>query len=128
MVKTLKDKTLLVAGGRNIFVSELWIDHTLNLYYPSDAYPPKEIVSGGASGIDACGEMFAQSIGIPVKIFEADWKTHGKAAGPIRNKEMAEYADILLLIWNGKSRGSANMKHQMEKLNKPIHEVILRNL
>lgn len=29
------------------------------------------------------------------------------------------------LIWAGKSRGSANMKKEMEKLNKPVYEVIV---
>ncbi len=61
-----------------------------------------------------------------LKEFPPDWEKHGKAAGPIRNKEMAEYADALLLIWDGKSRGSASMKKEMEKLEKPIYEVILK--
>jgi hypothetical protein len=39
---------------------------------------------------------------------------------------MAEYADALLLIWNGESRGSANMKENMVKLGKPVYEVILK--
>jgi hypothetical protein len=39
---------------------------------------------------------------------------------------MAEYADALLLIWDGSSRGSANMRQQMERRGKPVYEVILR--
>ena len=50
---------------------------------------------------------------------------NGKAAGHVRNKKMAEYGDALLLIWDGKSKGSANMKKEMQKLNKPIYEVTL---
>lgn len=60
------------------------------------------------------------------KEFPADWKAHGKAAGPIRNKQMAEYADALLLIWDGESKGSASMKNEMLKLNKPVYEVIIK--
>jgi hypothetical protein len=41
---------------------------------------------------------------------------------------MAEYADALLLIWDGKSRGSLNMKQQMLKLEKPVYEVIVKKL
>lgn len=63
---------------------------------------------------------------IPTTIFSADWDTHGKAAGHIRNKEMAEYADALLLIWDGESKGSKNMKENMIKLKKPVYEVILK--
>ena len=57
--------------------------------------------------------------------FLADWDSHGKAAGPIRNRQMAEYADELLLIWDGKSRGSASMRNEMLKLHKPVHEIIV---
>lgn len=39
----------------------------------------------------------------------SDWKRDGKAAGPIRNRAMAEYADALILVWDGSSRGSGNM-------------------
>jgi hypothetical protein len=39
---------------------------------------------------------------------------------------MVDYADVLLLIWDGESRGSKNMKETMIKLGKPVYEVILR--
>jgi hypothetical protein len=42
-------------------------------------------------------------------MFPAKWDKYGKAAGPLRNREMAAYADALILVWDGKSRGSANM-------------------
>ena len=58
--------------------------------------------------------------------FKAEWTIHGKAAGPIRNRKMAEYGDALLLIWDGTSKGSSNMKIEMEKRNKPIYEIIIK--
>lgn len=60
-----------------------------------------------------------------IKEFPADWDTHGRAAGPIRNRQMAEYADQLLLIWDGKSPGSHNMRCCMSKLKKPTTQVVL---
>jgi hypothetical protein len=86
-----------------------------------------EVVSGGSKGIDFLGELFAQSYDIHLKEFPADWETHNKAAGPIRNKQMAEYADALLLIWNGESKGSKNMKETMIKLGKPVYEIIIKS-
>jgi len=97
----------------------------------------KEIVSGGCpSGVDFGTKQFAEcdywndysvlDYQLIYTEFPADWNTHGKAAGPIRNKQMAEYSDILLLIWDGKSKGSANMKKEMEKLGKPVYEVIIK--
>lgn len=70
-----------------------------------------EVVSGGCRGIDREGVSVAGLHDIPISVFPADWKKHGRAAGPIRNKEMACYADSLILIWDGKSRGSNSMRN-----------------
>ena len=85
-----------------------------------------EVVSGTAKGVDRAGEEYAEYYDIPVKRFYPDWDQHGRAAGPIRNRQMAEYADCLLLIWDGSSRGSLSMKHEMERLGKPVYEVIVK--
>lgn len=96
-----------------------------------------EVVCGMAKGVDLAGKYFAENdwkqdyplcsdYKIPVAEFPADWDKHGKSAGHIRNAEMAKYADALLLIWDGESRGSANMKAQMERLGKPVYEVIIK--
>ena len=74
----------------------------------SQRYGICEIVSGGASGADSVGEHFAKESGIVCKIFPADWSTYGKSAGPIRNGQMAEYADAVILFPGG--RGTANMR------------------
>ena len=68
-----------------------------------------EIVSGRAKGVDQFGEWYARANKITLSIFPANWQQYGNAAGPIRNKEMAEYADACIVIWNGKSAGSTNM-------------------
>lgn len=113
---------LIIAGSRTLDPSPSFIWDTIKMLGISNI---KEIVSGRAYGVDQAGEHWASHYEVPVKPFPADWDKHGKAAGFIRNAEMAKYADQLLLIWDGKSRGSANMKQQMLKLNKPIYEVIL---
>jgi hypothetical protein len=82
-----------------------------------------EIVSGAACGADQMGENYAANNNIPVKEFPADWNTHGKAAGPIRNKQMAEYADALIAVWDGKSKGTKNMIETMNKLKKPVYVI-----
>ena len=71
------------------------------------------IVSGKCSGADLLGEHYAKSRGIPIEEFPADWNKHGKAAGPIRNKQMAYYASHLIVFWNGNDKGgSINMIKQ----------------
>jgi hypothetical protein len=84
-----------------------------------------EVVSGCARGVDHMGEVWAAKHGIPITKFPADWDKHGKAAGPIRNEQMSEYADALILLMYPDSRGSANMLKCMQKLNKPYHVELL---
>jgi hypothetical protein len=126
---------LIIAGSRDLnpcqtFIHELIvglfrIGHEQNVTNHTQV----EIVCGLAKGVDLAGRDYALEYfdtPMSIKQFPADWETHGKAAGPIRNGQMAEYADVLLLIWDGESKGSANMKENMLKLKKPIYEVILK--
>ena len=68
-----------------------------------------EVVSGTAKGVDQLGEYWASEHDIPVKEFPAKWDEFGKAAGYKRNVQMAEYADALIAIWDGGSRGTKHM-------------------
>lgn len=77
----------------------------------------EEVVSGCARGADSYGELIAEEYNISVKKFPAQWNVYGRGAGYIRNAEMAEYADSLVLIWDGASTGSANML-ELAKKNK----------
>ena len=72
-------------------------------------WTPSEVVSGCARGPDLMGEQWAKSRGIPVKQFPANWDAHGKAAGPIRNKEMADYAEAAVIMWDEQSKGTKSM-------------------
>ena len=115
---------LIIAGGRDLCVHAVEIEQILEERVHDWKNRITEIFSGCASGADQAGEYFARKHDIIVKKFPANWDKHGRAAGPIRNQEMAEYGDILLLIWDGKSRGSASMKREMTKQQKPILEKI----
>lgn len=94
----------IIAGSRNINVYELVLDaiRCSNIEI-------SEVICGEAKGIDILGKRYAEENGIPTKSFPADWNTHGRAAGPIRNKQMAEYGEALIAIWDGKSKGTKNM-------------------
>lgn len=111
---------LIIAGGRDQVMSETDIHTWIQRY----GLTPTEIISGGANGADRAGEAYAAQFNLPIKLFPADWRKHGKAAGPLRNKQMAEYADAVLLIWDGESRGSASMRREMFAVSKPVFEVI----
>lgn len=88
---------------------------TLDLYgmvkrlVQESGFDVTEVVCGGAQGIDKVGERWALVNHIPIKYFLPDWERFGKKAGPIRNREMAQYADAAIILWDGKSRGTRNM-------------------
>lgn len=66
-------------------------------------------VKGEKYGADYLGEQYAKENKIPLKLFPADWKQHGKKAGYLRNEEMAKYATHCICFWDGKSKGTAMM-------------------
>jgi hypothetical protein len=62
------------------------------------------------TGADRLAARVARRMELPLEPHPADWKTHGKAAGPIRNEEMAASgADLCLAFWDGKSKGTMDM-------------------
>ena len=115
---------LMIAGSRNLRIEPAFIDLTLRFHGIQDEV--EEVVSGGAEGVDWAGEEYSiDYLDQEARVVQADW-LQGHSAGPARNKKMAEYADCLLLIWDGKSPGSANMKSEMLKVKKPVYEVIMK--
>lgn len=88
-----------------------------------------EVVSGSEpKGVDRLGELWAEARGIPVRRFPADWNTHGRRAGPLRNLEMARHvadaigrghAGALLALWDAESKGTASMLTEAKRLKVP---------
>ncbi len=103
---------VIIAGSRNI-KNGLYVVHALvqaSTVFPKQ--PITEIVSGACGidaddpkreqkksrGVDGLGEAYALRKGIPIRRFYPSWASLGPAAGPIRNEEMACYAQALVAI------------------------------
>lgn len=99
---------VIVAGCRDFADYEL-LKEKCDFYLQNKKPEIIVIVSGHASGADTLGERYAQERGYETEVYPADWKTNGRAAGPIRNAQMAAVADALIAFWDGKSRGTKNM-------------------
>ena len=76
---------LLVTGGRNY-------DDEAAVYYALDALHAKRpitlLIEGGADGADKRCKAWAEMHGITVHTESANWKAHGRRAGPMRNAKM----------------------------------------
>lgn len=84
---------------------------------------PTEVISGGATGADKAGEMFADKVHRDKVVFHANWNKRGKSAGGDRNYKMADHASRrmespssahLVVLWDMKSSGTKNMMEQAE--------------
>lgn len=116
---------LIIAGSRHLTDKVELIDQILRRL-PFGDQQITEVVSGCARGIDTEGERWANRNNIPIKRFPADWDKYGRSAGPIRNQQMAKYADALLLIWDGQSPGSRNMLQVAEDEDLTIINYVTR--
>jgi hypothetical protein len=86
---------------------------------------PTEIFSGGCRGMDVVGEMWAKQRRIPVRRFPADWNTHGKSAGPMRNAAMVAEADALVAIHYPDSRGTIDCIRKAQAKGIPCAVLVL---
>lgn len=120
---------VIIAGSRTLNKAqyvETAVTQAFNKWLSNDQenwkdYTSPEIVSGGAQGIDFLAELYAKKHTLNFTEFKADWNKHGKAAGFIRNNDMANYADALIAIWDGKSKGTLHMINSMVTQKKPVY-------
>ncbi len=113
---------LIVCGGRDFCDYEFFKARMDELIVQ---YSNVQLVSGHARGADSLAEKYAAENGLRVKVFPAEWQKYGRAAGPIRNKAMLEYAmedtPVVAAFWDGKSRGTGNMLKLAEKAGVECH-------
>lgn len=115
---------IVVTGGRHYSDSGM-VNDVLDALNPTDVYV------GDATGADELARDWADSRGKNLNIFVADWNTHGKAAGPIRNKDMLEYAweecadqeDHLIVVAFPGGDGTANCVKQAIERNMIVFRV-----
>lgn len=103
----------IIAGSRNIKDYNIVVQAIK--FAKNNGIIPTVIISGKAKGVDTLGEQYAHENNLPIEEFPANWKKYGKSAGVIRNEKMAQIADALIAIWDGKSIGTKNMIKNAKK-------------
>lgn len=110
---------VLVCGGRD-YRDKAFLWSVLDGLGPPAA---SEIISGMAPGADSYAAEWAQRFGFPLHKFHADWKTHGKAAGPIRNQRMLDEGKPDLVVAFPGGRGTADMVRRARSAGVPVMEI-----
>lgn len=102
---------MLVCGGRDFRNYDL-LKTVLSAFHVTHGLT--EIIHGNAQGADRLAGTWADRHNVPKRVFDADWKAHGKAAGPIRNQQMLDEAkpDFVLAFKGGK--GTNDMLRRAE--------------
>ena len=99
---------IAIIGSRNITVNDIG-------KYVSTS---DEIVSGGAIGVDTCAKEYAHANNIKLTEFLPQYDKYGRAAPIVRNKEIVNYADKIIVFWNGHSKGTLSVIKYAEKVGK----------
>ena len=112
---------VIIAGSRTITKKHIVEDAFEEWFSNKNVF---EIVSGCAKGIDTLAIEIAKDNDYDLAKFPAKWHDENgrldKTAGFKRNMKMAEYADVLLAIWDGESKGTKHMIDSMLLLRKPV--------
>lgn len=106
---------LLIIGSRTI------TDFDLTNHIPEET---SLIISGGAKGMDTVAEKYADKHGIEKLIIKPQYEKYGRAAPIKRNEIMVDMADLVLAVWDGKSKGTERALKYAQKKNKQIIKLI----
>lgn len=107
---------VIVCGGRTYSDRQKMCDELAKL--PHDTV----IVCGGARGADELAHDEGIALGLVVEIFFAEWYTHGKAAGPIRNQRMLDSGIDQVIAFPG-GYGTGDMKRRARESGVPVREI-----
>lgn len=108
---------IAVVGSRDLTNIEL------DRYIPADA---EEIVSGGAVGVDRCAAEYARNKNLRLVEITPRYESYGRAAPIVRNKEIVDHADKVIIFWNARSKGTLSVIKYAQKTGKPFEVIICR--
>lgn len=112
---------VLVCGDRN------WTNYSIIRSVLESLPTSTLIIEGEAKGADSIARDIAKMLGMTVIQFPADWTKYGKAAGPIRNRQMLKEGkpDRVIAFHSNisKSKGTADMVRVARQAGIPVEIV-----
>lgn len=114
------DQRWLICGGRDFADGEMFNSAMGDLVRLKGM--PRLIIEGGANGADGMARDWAKRHALDLWTEHADWKTHGPAAGPIRNAKMLIHTPHLVVAFPG-GKGTADMVRRSREAGVDVAEI-----
>lgn len=112
----MEPKRVLVCGGRDFDDGDL-------VFSVLDEIRPAVVIEGAASGADHHAHNWAINRGRLNETYAANWRLHGKGAGPLRNQRMIDEGKPDLVVAFPGGRGTADMVRRAKAAGIPVREV-----
>ncbi|TGE21528.1 DUF2493 domain-containing protein [Hymenobacter aquaticus] len=110
----VKDKIIAVVGSRSVRTCAALPARLTEL-------APAGVVSGGAAGVDQLAAAWARAHGVLLTELRPDYAAHGPTAAPhVRNAEIVRRADLVLVVWDGRSKGTLSALRAARRLGRPV--------
>jgi SLOG family YspA-like protein len=116
---------ILITGSRDWTDREAVRQALIKAGQGARVHPQETVVVHGQcpTGADKIADELAREFGCQIERHPADWATHGKAAGPIRNAIMVSLgADVCLAFPLGESRGTRSCMRMARNSGIPVVE------
>ncbi len=110
-----------IIGSRSVQLESL---HELLVLLPLGTH---EIISGGAEGADQIAEQIAHELSLPITVFRPDYAHYQRRAPLLRNDAIVRYADYVIALWDGKSRGTAHVIERCIQEYTPVRVFLCRD-
>ncbi|WP_395666370.1 DUF2493 domain-containing protein [Methylocella sp.] len=111
---------VLVCGGRTFKDAER-LRRELDSLHAALGFAT--LIEGGADGADRLSREWAAGAGVRVEEYAPDWFAHGRAAGPVRNRQMLDEGRPDLVVAFPGGRGTANMTLQARQAGVRVIEI-----
>lgn len=102
-----------IVGSRGLILNT----SDISFYLPAAV---TEIVSGGAKGVDTLAKNFAIENNYKYIEFLPDYEKYGKAAPLRRNDKIIDYSNLVLALWDGKSKGTEYVINKCKEIGKSL--------
>lgn len=113
---------VLVCGGRD-YGNITRVAQELDALHREIPHDCMRVIQGGATGADQLARAWCAHRHVEYENYAADWKAHGKAAGPIRNQRMLDHGKPDLVIAFPGGRGTADMVRRAKAAGVPVREI-----